>query len=90
MVNEALAKLLAHNLVVVIHEMYELGIDPTFSATPPADEPRNVLRFRPRASKQSAILSVAQKLLLLHKNSLDLRRSCAKSNNVYLRLTFQL
>jgi transposase len=49
MVNEALAKLLAHNLVVVIHEMHELGIDPTFSAAPPTDEPRNVLRFRPRA-----------------------------------------
>ena len=28
--NEALAKVLAHNLVVLIHEMYELGIDPVF------------------------------------------------------------
>lgn len=45
LVNEALAKLLAHNLVCVIHEMYELGIDPTFGAAPPADEPRNVLPF---------------------------------------------
>jgi transposase len=49
MVNEALAKLLAHNLVVVIHEMYELGIDPTFGTAPSANEPRNVLLFRPRA-----------------------------------------
>ncbi len=27
--NEVLAKVLCHNLVVLIHEMYELGIDPT-------------------------------------------------------------
>lgn len=32
MVNEALCKVLCHNLVVLIHEMYELGIDPTFWA----------------------------------------------------------
>lgn len=30
-----------------------------------------------------AILSVAQKLLALHKNSGESGRSCAKSNNVY-------
>ena len=30
-VNETLAKVLCHNLVVLIHEMYELGIDPVFS-----------------------------------------------------------
>ena len=30
MVNEALCKVLAHNLVVLIHEMYELGITPSF------------------------------------------------------------
>jgi transposase len=29
-VNETLAKILCHNLVVLIHEMYELGIDPVF------------------------------------------------------------
>jgi hypothetical protein len=45
MVNETLAKLLAHNVVVVIHEMYELGIDPTFGTAPLADQPRDVLRF---------------------------------------------
>lgn len=28
--NETLCKVLAHNLVVLIHEMYELGIDPMF------------------------------------------------------------
>ncbi len=28
--NEALCKLLAHNLVVLIHEKQELGIDPVF------------------------------------------------------------
>ena len=30
MANEALCKVLAHNLVVLIHEMYELGIEPAF------------------------------------------------------------
>lgn len=39
MVNEALAKVLCHNLVVLIHEMYELGIDPLFWAgSTPAQE----------------------------------------------------
>jgi transposase len=34
MVNETLCKILCHNLVVLIHEMYELGVDPVFwSAT---------------------------------------------------------
>lgn len=32
MVNEALCKILCHNLVVLIHEMYELGIEPVFWA----------------------------------------------------------
>jgi transposase len=30
MVNETLCKILCHNLVVLVHEMHELGIDPTF------------------------------------------------------------
>jgi len=30
MVNETLCKVLCHNLVVLIHEMYELGVDPVF------------------------------------------------------------
>jgi transposase len=30
MANEAMCKVLAHNLVVLIHEMYELGIEPAF------------------------------------------------------------
>lgn len=30
MVNETLCKILCHNLVVLIHEMYELGIEPKF------------------------------------------------------------
>jgi transposase len=29
-INETLAKVLCHNLVVLIHEMYEMGIDPVF------------------------------------------------------------
>jgi transposase len=32
MVNETLCKVLSHNLVVLIHEMHELGIDPMFWA----------------------------------------------------------
>lgn len=32
MVNETLCKILCHNLVVLIHEMYELGITPVFRA----------------------------------------------------------
>lgn len=31
-INEVLAKVLCHNLVVLIHEMYESGIAPTFEA----------------------------------------------------------
>lgn len=30
MVNETLCKIICHNIVVLIHEMYELGIDPVF------------------------------------------------------------
>lgn len=30
MTNETLAKILCHNIVVLIHEMHELGIDPVF------------------------------------------------------------
>jgi hypothetical protein len=30
MVNETLCKVLCHNLIVLIHEMYELEIDPVF------------------------------------------------------------
>ena len=48
MANEVQAKLVCHNVVCVIHEMYELGIDPGFGGKAPeepdADEPR-LLRF---------------------------------------------
>jgi transposase len=40
--NEVLAKVLCHNIVVVIHEMHELGIEPTFERHEP--EPQ-ILRF---------------------------------------------
>jgi hypothetical protein len=40
--NEVLAKIVAHNVVVCIHEMHELGIDPTFTRKP--EEPR-IVRF---------------------------------------------
>ncbi len=46
MVNEALAKLLAHNLCCLISAWYELNIDPTFGEKPaPDDAPKDVLRF---------------------------------------------
>jgi transposase len=34
LVNEALCKVLCHNLVVLIHEMHELGIEPVFWPVP--------------------------------------------------------
>lgn len=46
--NEVLCKVVCHNLVVVIHEMYELGINPGFTVAPPVDDengPLNVVRF---------------------------------------------
>jgi transposase len=42
--NEVLAKIVCHNLVVVIHEMHELGIDPTFGGDKPRETPA-VLKF---------------------------------------------
>ena len=45
--NEALAKVLCHNLVVLVHEMYELGIAADFGGTVPEEEddaPR-IIRF---------------------------------------------
>lgn len=49
MANEVLAKLVCHNVVCCIHEMYELGIDPGFGGTPrdesdDGNEPR-IVRF---------------------------------------------
>ena len=35
--NEVLCKFLVHNIVVLIHEMYELGIDPTFEGHQPIE-----------------------------------------------------
>jgi hypothetical protein len=43
--NEVLAKVLCHNLVVVIHEMHELGIEPVFWQDEPAEAPRTILLF---------------------------------------------
>lgn len=38
MVNESLAKVLCHNLSVLVHEMEELGINPQFGGRKPTDE----------------------------------------------------
>jgi hypothetical protein len=44
-VNETFAKVLCHNLVVLIHEMYELGIEPIFWAeSSPTQEVARLLR----------------------------------------------
>ena len=46
MKNEALCKLLAHNLCCVIAAWYELGIEPLFMKTEPQSEkPQDILRF---------------------------------------------
>jgi transposase len=46
MVNETLAKILAHNLCCLISAWYELGIEPLFGAPPVQDDgPRDILRF---------------------------------------------
>jgi len=39
MVNETLCKILCHNIVVLIHEMYELGIEPVFWTNLSAQKP---------------------------------------------------
>ncbi len=43
--NEVLAKVLCHNVVVVIHEMHELGINPGFKTGAEEGEEVRVLRF---------------------------------------------
>lgn len=47
--NEVLAKVVTHNVIVLIHEMFELGINPNFGATPQPepDEPHEprLLRY---------------------------------------------
>jgi hypothetical protein len=44
--NEALAKILCHNLCCLISAWYELGIEPVFGQARPEDDgPRDVLRF---------------------------------------------
>ncbi len=45
MVNEALCKILAHNVCCCIAAWYELKIEPVFAPEEPAAEPRAVLRF---------------------------------------------
>jgi hypothetical protein len=48
LVNETVAKLLGRNLVVLVHETHELGIDPTFgegNPSRPTTRRRAILRF---------------------------------------------
>jgi hypothetical protein len=62
MVNEVLCKLVCHNIVCLIHEMYELGIEPNFWA-----ESATAQKF---AENQS--------LLGILRQSARLDRNCAK------------
>jgi hypothetical protein len=56
MVNETLCKLLCHNLVVLIHEMYELGIDPMDWGSFPVPRKGPVSETAPRlAPTQQAV-----------------------------------
>jgi hypothetical protein len=43
--NEVLAKVLCHNIVVVIHEMHELGINPGFRTGSAEGEEVRILQF---------------------------------------------
>jgi hypothetical protein len=43
MKNEPLCKFLCHNIVVLIHEMHELGIDPAFASTHGSASPSALL-----------------------------------------------
>ena len=36
-INEALGKVLCHSIVVLIHSIYELGIDPVFNVSETSD-----------------------------------------------------
>jgi transposase len=45
MKNEALAKVLCHNICCLISAWYELGIEPNLGGSAADDEPRHVLRF---------------------------------------------
>jgi hypothetical protein len=48
MIDELLAKLLCHNVVVLVHEMHKLGIAPQFGAgerDEPEDDMPAVIRF---------------------------------------------
>lgn len=38
-VNELLCKFIAHNIVVLIHEMHELGVSPSFCTQSPITAP---------------------------------------------------
>jgi transposase len=43
MKNEALAKLVCHNLRCVVSAIYELGVDPKFFGLPTDDEPQDII-----------------------------------------------
>ncbi len=45
LVNESLAKLLCHNVVVLVHEMHELGIAAQFGVAEPDDDTPAIIRF---------------------------------------------
>lgn len=55
-VNELLAKLLAYNLTVLIHEIHEHGIDPTTIGLPPPTKPKPVREPATREGLEKSLL----------------------------------
>jgi len=53
MINETLCKLLCHNLVVLIHEMHELGIDPMDWGSFPV--PKKIVVSEPGHARESVV-----------------------------------
>jgi hypothetical protein len=61
-VNEALCKVLCHNICVLIHAMYELGIDPSFWTEPPP--PPEVVERRLNSALNDSEYALVQERLV--------------------------
>jgi transposase len=63
-VNEALCKVICHNLCVIIQSMSELGIEPVFYTRPASEEDRPAQRILPSALIQERITALTAKAAL--------------------------
>jgi transposase len=64
-INEALCKVICHNLCVLIQSMAELGIEPVFySRSSSAEEPRSYQRLLPKAMIEERIPALTAKVAL--------------------------